>query len=176
MLPSTELRTVQPSPSKVTSCKTSTQAQLDAAKLRLVIAERTSEIAEIQHAVLRAQQEQLEFEQAQLELELLQLEREYSELLQHPASVYTPKRQRAPPPRHVNTRVCQYKYVLSETNTIAAVYWIFPNQLADLKKYGSVLSIDGVNSLNEHDYPVLTPTCLDGDGHIRPVGYCVAFQ
>merc|ERR1712166_1651164 len=71
MVPSTELGTVQPPPSKITYCTPSTQAQLDAAKLRLVKAERTSnaaklrlvkaartsDIAQIRHAVLRAQHE-----------------------------------------------------------------------------------------------------------------------
>ena len=47
MVPSTELGTVQPPPSKITSCTTSTQAQLDAAKLRLVKAERTSDAAKL---------------------------------------------------------------------------------------------------------------------------------
>ena len=47
MVPSTELGTVQPPPSKITSCTTSTQEQLDAAKLRLVKAERTSDAAKL---------------------------------------------------------------------------------------------------------------------------------
>ena len=42
--------------------------------------------------------------------------------------------------------------------------------------YGSVIAIDGVQALNEHGYPVLTPTAVSGSGKICPFGYCVVFS
>ena len=55
------------------------------------------------------------------------------------------------------------------------VHWIFPHQLTDLEKYGGVITFDAVGSLNEHGYPVFTPTCIGGDLKIRPAGYAVVF-